>query len=83
MFGSATGSTRMQAGAVFGGGSDIYSSAGLFSSIKRTSAAAHTSYRPAMPIIIICSPPTALRRKPPTSAATICGRHIVQLNRPR
>ncbi len=53
MFGYATGSTRMQAGAVFGGGSDIYSSAGLFSSIRRTAAAAHTSDRPAMPSIII------------------------------
>ena len=55
----------------------------FFSVTKYTQTAPSTSRIPAIISMFAWTPPTAFRTSPPRAAATICGRQMVQLNRPR
>ena len=55
----------------------------VFSLILNTAIAPHKSDIPATTSIIIWLLPTIESITPPSSAATICGKQIVQLNRPK
>ena len=62
--------------------SDYFFSAEV-SLIKRTDTAPNMSNPPASTSIFTCEPPTRLSKRPPTDAATIWGKQIVPLNKPR
>ena len=50
--------------------------------MRRTLSAPSTSRTPAVTSIFAWTPPRSLSTTPPSAAATICGRQMVQLNRP-
>lgn len=51
--------------------------------IKRTDTAPNMSNPPASTSIFTCEPPTRLSNRPPIDAATIWGKQIVPLNKPK